>query len=173
MNQNIPKTPQQLLETLTQMNICANTTDHDVVKTVAESQALRGTIKGLHSKNLFLKDKKGQRWLVVAHEDRKIDLKALRKRIGAQNLSFGNPELLFECLGVEPGSVTPFSIINDQSHQVQVILDEVFAKAEHVNFHPLVNTMTTTISGADLLLFLEKLEHPPLIIDFAAAPQTT
>lgn len=171
MNKTPAKTPHQLLHTLDQMEICAVTTDHHAVKTVAENQALRGAISGLHSKSLFLKDKKGRKWLVVAHEERKIDLKALRKILGAQNLSFAKPDLLLECLGVEPGSVTPFSIINDTQHHVQVVLDHVFIAAAQVCFHPLINTMTTTISGADLLIFLEKLDHSPLIIDFEANKQ--
>ncbi|MBL4613339.1 MAG: prolyl-tRNA synthetase associated domain-containing protein [Magnetovibrio sp.] len=172
MSDKPAKTPQQLLEALAEMQITTTTTAHEAVKTVAQNQALRGSISGLHSKNLFLKDKKGHQWLVVAHEERTIDLKALRKRLGAQTLSFGKPQLLFESLGVEPGSVSPFSIINDGQRRVQVVLDKIFTTADQANFHPLINTQTTAISGVDLLKFFAHLDHPPLIIDFDCADIT-
>ncbi len=160
------KTPGELIAALDQMGIANTTIEHDAVMTVEQSQALRGVIPGLHSKNLFLKDKKGQLWLVVAEEDRPIDLKNLRKRIGAANLSFGKADLLREVLGVEPGSVTPFAVINDLSMRVRVVLDQALAQGERVNFHPLINTQSTMVSGQGLVEFLRRLEHEPLIIDF-------
>lgn len=168
MTANTPKTPQELLQTLQQMGLAATTITHAAVKTVEENQALRGTVDGEHSKNLFLKDKKKQLWLVVAEEERPIDLKILRKRIGAGNLSFGKPDLLLEKLGVLPGSVTPFAVINDVQGDVQVVLDQDLAQAPLVNFHPLTNTQTTTLSGADLVTFLQKQGHEPMILDFEA-----
>jgi len=168
MNTNTPQSPQQLLNLLSGIGIKANTQTHTPVMTVAESQALRGSIPGLHSKNLFLKDKKGQLWLVVAQEDRTIDLKHLRKMIGAGTLSFGKADILLEVLGVTPGSVTPFAAINDQEGRVRVVLDKALADGEHVSFHPLINTQTTTISGSDLLHFLHHIEHAPLVLDFEA-----
>jgi len=161
----MPKTPDQFLAWLDDQGIPSHTTHHDAVATVAESQALRGTIAGLHAKNLFLKDKKSGLWLVVAEEERPIDLKALRKHIGAGNLSFAKPDVLMAHLGVTPGSVTPFAVINDTQNAVQVVLDQALSSAETVNFHPLTNTATTTLRGADLLRVLNLLAHTPLIVD--------
>lgn len=163
-----PKTPRDLLDRLTALGIAYANHTHAPVMTVEESQGLRGTIAGLHSKNLFLKDKKGGLWLVVCEEDRPIDLKQLRKRLGVQNLSFGKPELLMEALGVPPGSVTPFAVINDAPGRVRVVLDRALADGERVNFHPLDNAQTTSLSGADLLAFLTAQDHEPLILDFEA-----
>lgn len=160
------KTPNELLSTLDRMGIANTTTEHEAVMTVEQNQALRGMIPGLHSKNLFLKDKKGQLWLVVAEEDRPIDLKSLRKRIGAASLSFGKADLLRHVLGVEPGSVTPFAVINDSDIHVRVVLDRALADGERVNFHPLINTRSTTVSGSGLVEFLCRVGHDPLIIDF-------
>lgn len=159
--------PQQLLIVLRDLGIAERTVEHAAVSTVEESQKLRGLIPGLHSKNLFLKDKKGRFWLVVAEEDRRIELKALRSHLGATNLSFASAEHLHRHLGVEPGSVTPFAVINDRAHAVQIVLDKQLVEAELVNFHPLTNTQSTTIRGADLLNFLTHTGHTPLVLDFA------
>ena len=114
------------------------------VFTVAESQAIKQEIPGGHSKNLFLKDKKGRLFLVVADAETRIDLKRLHEAIGASGrLSFGSAELLREMLGVEPGSVTPFALVNDRERRVTLVLDEALMRSEPVNFHPLVNSATT------------------------------
>lgn len=132
--------------------------------TVAESRPVKETIPGAHSKNLFLKDRKGRLFLVVANDETAIDLKRLHDTVGASGrLSFGSADLLRATLGVEPGSVTPFAAINDREGLVTVILDEALARAERVNFHPLVNTMTTGLSPADLLAFLRWSGHEPRI----------
>lgn len=169
----MPKTPQELLFILDELGISNQTTDHAPVMTVAESQNLRGLIPGHHSKNLFLKDKKGQLWLVVADEEQLIDLKLLRKQIGAANLSFAKADLLMDKLGVTPGSVTPFSIINDPNQDVQVVLDTTLASAEQVSFHPLINTQSTTLSGTDLLRFLRAYSHEPMLLDFKKTEEFT
>lgn len=156
-------TPQDLFAHFERLGINTETVEHAAVFTVEDAKAERGALPGAHSKNLFLKDKKSQFWLVVALEDRAIDLKALRKTIGAAQLSFGRPEALAEKLGIEPGSVTPFSVINDTEGAVRVVLDEGMLALEPLNFHPLVNTATTRISAADLLAFLRDTGHEPLI----------
>jgi len=163
-------TPQDLFEHLSALNISVERHSHAPLMTVQDSQSLRGTILGHHSKNLFLKDKKKKLWLVVCHEDLKIDLKALRFRIGAAGLSFASSDLLQDVLGVQPGSVTPFAIVHDVECLVQVVLDINFAKSEQVNFHPLTNTQTLTISGPDLLKFLDHHDHNPILIDFSKQP---
>lgn len=164
-----PATPEQLLQHLDHLGIAHSTVHHAQVMTVDENKRLGIETPGLHSKNLFLKDKKGSLWLVVAHQDCPIDLKSLRKRLGLGNLSFTNADLLFEVLGVQPGSVTPFAVLNDGGGRVSLVLDKTLAEGALVSFHPLINTQTTTISGSDLLAFLHSVEHPPLIIDFAGS----
>ena len=161
-----PATPEALLAKLTELGVAHVNHRHVPVMTVEESRALRGPLPGLHAKNLFLKDKKGGLWLVVAHECRTIDLKVLRKRLGAKSLSFGKPDLLKDVLGVAPGAVTPFAVINDSRGLVHVVLDDTLAQAAQANFHPLDNAQTTTVSGAGLLTFLKSLHHAPMIIDF-------
>ena len=113
-----------------------------------EAKALRGELPGAHIKNLFLRNKKGVMWLVTCQEDRDIDLKALGQRIGAGRLSFGSAERLMTHLGVLPGSVTPFAVINDRRDHVTVVLDSGLLDQDPVNCHPLVNTMTTAIRAA-------------------------
>jgi len=160
-------TREMLLSHLDKLGIVTTTVNHPPVFTVEEAQALRGSIPGLHIKNLFLKDKKGVLWLVVCEEDAAVDLKALPARIGSARLSFGRAELLRDVLGIEPGSVTPFALINDREHRVNVVLDARIVAADGVNCHPLENTATTTISSADLLTFIESTGHTPQIIEFA------
>jgi Ala-tRNA(Pro) deacylase len=156
-------TRDELLQCLSDLGIATETVEHPAVYTVDEAKALRGELQGAHSKNLFLKDKKGRFWLVVALEDRDIDLKALRKTIGAAQLSFGKPDALMEKLGIEPGSVTPFSVINDTAGEVTVVLDADMMAREPLNFHPLINTATTRISADGLLKFLDHCGHDPIV----------
>ena len=157
-------TRNDLLSRLDALGIVTTTVDHPAVFTVEESKRLRGNLLGAHTKNLFLKDKKGRLWLVIAQEDRGLDLRALRKDIGAAQLSFGKPALLSEVLGLEPGSVTPFGVINDTEQQVTVILDKGLLAFDTVNFHPLTNTATTQISPEGLQAFLRDTRHEPTII---------
>src|SRR5262252_8405986 len=135
--------PQQLFDHLAQLGIAQRTVEHPPVFTVEEAKALRGDLPGHHVKNLFLRNKKEEMWLVVALEDRAIDLKRLGEALGAGRLSFGSPERLRRHLGVEPGSVTPFAVINDSAHQVRLVLDRGLEDGGPINAHPLTNTMTT------------------------------
>lgn len=164
------KTREELAGYLTGLGIHTTTVDHAPVFTVEEAQALRGTVPGAHTKNLFLKDKKDRLFLVVAPEDAAIELKQLHTLIGASGrLSFGKPDLLMETLGVTPGSVTAFGVINDEARRVTLVLDRHLARAEVINCHPLVNTATTTIASPDLLKFLRATGHEPLVIDLPRA----
>jgi Ala-tRNA(Pro) deacylase len=160
----VPATRSDLLACLGKLSIETATVEHPALFTVEQSRALRGEIAGGHTKNLFLKDKKERVFLVVAEEDAEIDMKGLHRRIGSARLSFGRPELLFELLGVAPGSVTPFGVINDKSRRVAVILDEGLMRHARLNFHPLENTATTSIGRDDLLAFLRHTGHDPLIL---------
>ena len=160
----MPATKEQLIDRLLALGIDAATREHPPVYTVEEARALRGDIPGGHCKNLFLKDKKGQLWLVVCLEDAVIDLKSLPEKIGAARISFGKAELLHEVLGVEPGSVTPFALINDGSRQVNVVLDARMMACDLVSYHPLQNTATTTLTPGDLLRFIESCGHHSQIV---------
>ncbi len=160
---------EDVMQRLSELGIPSETKDHAPLFTVEESKALRGEIRGAHSKNLFLKDKKGALYLVVAGEDAEIDLKRFHQRIGSARLSFGKPDLLSEVLGVTPGTVSPFALINDRDQQVKIVLDKYLMAAEMANFHPLTNKATTSISPAGLLTFIASCGHDPLIIDVQAS----
>ncbi len=161
----MPATPDDLFAFLDRLGIAHRTVSHPPLFTVAQSQALRGQIEGAHSKNLFLKDKAGSLFLAVMAEEARVDLKALPARLGSGRLSFGSAERLYDALGVEPGSVTPFALLNDKARRVQPVLDAALLAQPVLNFHPLVNTMTTTIAAADVPVFLRATGHEPLILD--------
>jgi len=160
----MPANRQDLFALLEKLDIKTTTIEHIPVFTVEDARKVHGDIPGGHCKNLFCKDEKGVLWLIVALEDSVIDLKAAKDRIGSRRLTFGKPELLLEVLGVEPGSVTPFSLINDQSARVNVILDEAMMRHNILNFHPLKNDATTTISHEDLKTFIRATGHEPRIV---------
>jgi Ala-tRNA(Pro) deacylase len=160
----MPATPDDLFAFLDRLAIPHSTMTHPPVFTVEEAKALRGKIEGGHTKNLFLKDKKGAVFLVVALEHSKIDLKTLHGKLDAGRFSFGSADLLREFWGVEPGSVTPFGAINDTARRVTVVLDAAMMEHTTLNYHPLINTMTTAISREDLVRFLEATGHPPRIV---------
>lgn len=144
------------------------TTDHPAVFRVGEGEEIKHEIPGAHTKNLFLKDAKGQIWLISAEGHAVIDLKRLPAVIGSAKLSFGNAELMEQALGVTPGSVTAFALINDKAHRIRFVLDRTLAEAGQVNFHPLTNTATTTITQAGFRKFLAGVGVAPLVVDFAA-----
>ena len=160
----MPATKDDLSAFFARHAISTTTVDHTPVFTVDEARKIHGDIAGGHCKNLFCKDEKGALWLIVALEDAVIDLKAAKDRIGSKRLSFGKPELLLEILGVEPGSVTPFSLINDVATRVTVILDAAMMALPLLNFHPLKNDATTTISSHDLLSFIIATGHRPKVV---------
>ena len=160
----MPATRDQLFDRLASLGIESSTRQHPPVFTVEEARAHRGSIPGAHCKNLFLKDDRDAIWLIVALEDARIDLKTAPAKIGSKRLSFSKPELLREILGVDPGSVTPFGLINDTSCRTQVVLDQSLMANEWVNFHPLQNDATTSIRTVDLLAFIKSCGHEPRIV---------
>jgi Ala-tRNA(Pro) deacylase len=161
----MPATPEELFATLDRLRIAHSTVTHPPLFTVEQSQALRGTIPGGHTKNLFLKDKKDALFLVTALEDAAIDLKSLHRRLRASGrFSFGSADAMLDTLGVAPGAVTPFGVMNDTSGRVTVVLDEELMRHTTVNAHPLVNTMTTSIGRDDLVRFLKSTGHQPRIV---------
>ena len=166
----MPKSQNDLFARFAELEIITKTVTHPPLFTVEASKSLRGQIPGGHTKNLFLKDKKGTLFLVVALESAEIDLKRLHGKIGASGrLSFGKPELLQEKLGVFPGSVTPFALINNDGLDVTVILDAPMMQEAVLNYHPLENTATTAISNQDLLAFIRSCGHEPKILHVSDA----
>jgi len=157
-----------LLAFLADHGIEQTTHDHPAVFTVGEGEDIKARIPGAHTKNLFLKDAKGQLWLISAEGHASIDLKRLHAVIGSARLSFGSPELMAETLGVTPGSVTALGLINDTARRVRFVLDRTLAEAEQVNFHPLINTGTTTLSRQGFRRFLDTLGIEPMVVDFDA-----
>lgn len=165
----LPTAPDALLARLEALGIASRTHEHPPVFTVEESRSLRGALPGGHSKNLFLKDKKDQFWLVVALEDAVVRLNKLDAVIGSARLSFAAPDRLWEFLGVRPGSVSPFALVNDRQQRVKVVLQEQLLSHDPLNFHPLSNDRTTAISPADLLRFIRACGHEPRIVAFGEA----
>ena len=155
-----------LLRTLDRLGIAHRTVSHRPVHTVEEARAHRGELPGAHTKSLFLEDRKGRLFLVVALEDRPLDVQKLARRLDAARLSFGAAALLEDTLGVTPGSVTPFALLNDTGRRVGVVLDKGLLEHDPVNFHPLHNDATTAIAAADLLRFISATGHEPTILDF-------
>jgi Ala-tRNA(Pro) deacylase len=167
----MPATPDDLFAFLDRLGIAHPTVTHAPLFTVEESQALRGVIPGGHTKNLFLKDKKGALYLVTALEDAAIELKSLHRRLGASGrFSFGLADQMLEVLGIEPGAVTPFAAMNDTAQLVTVVLDHALMAHPVINCHPLRNTMTTSIARDDLVKFLETTGHRPRIEAVAEPP---
>lgn len=162
------RTRDDLLAFLADIGVAATTYDHPAVFSVGESGKIKQEIPGAHTKNLFLKDAKGQLWLVSAEAHAEIDLKRLHTVVGGARMSFGRAELMEETLGVTPGSVTAFGLVNDRDHRVRFVLDRTLAEAELVNFHPLTNTATTTVSQDGLRRFLSAIGVTPMVVDFVA-----
>jgi len=158
-------TPEMLFAALEQLSIDTTTIEHPPVYTVQEAKQHRTGLSGSFIKNLFLRNKKKQMWLVVVPEDHRVDLKDLGRQLGAGHLSFGRPERLRQFLGVEPGSVTPFAIMNDQERAVTLVIDRRVAERDPIYCHPLVNNMTTAIRFTDLLRFVRAHGHEPTLMD--------
>src|SRR6266853_885825 len=161
-------TSAELFAALDRLGIAHPTVSHPPLFTVEQSRSLRGAIAGGHTKNLFLRDKTGALFLVSALEAAAIELKSLHRRLGATGrFSFGAADLMMETLGVTPGAVTPFGVINDTTQRITVVLDSALMEHAVINAHPLTNTMTTSIARDDLVKFLESTGHPPWIVAVA------
>lgn len=158
----------ELFALLDQLDIQTTTHRHPPLFTVEESRSLRGKINGCHCKSLFLKDKKNNFILAVMSEDRRLDMKALCKsdQLNVGRLSFASEERMIGMLGITPGSVTPFSLINVENPDLIVILDKSMLENDFLNYHPLHNEATTTIESRDLIKFIKHFNFDPVIIDF-------
>jgi Ala-tRNA(Pro) deacylase len=159
-----PVSPDELFRLLGELRIETHTVAHPPVLTIAESRAVRGDLPGAPCKNLLLQDRRGACFLVVVSEDRTLDLKALAGRLGTARLSFASPDTMARLLGVGAGTATPFAAINDHDDAVRIVLEQRLLSEQWLNFHPLVNSMTTAIAPADLLRFLDAVGHPPLLL---------
>jgi len=162
----------KLFARLDELGIVHATHEHEPIFTVEQGAHIKSALPGGHTKNLFLKDKKGALFLVCALGDTAIPVNHLHKALGCKRLSFGKPELLLEALGVPPGSVTLFAIMNDEKARVQLVLDKALFDHDIVNFHPLVNTATTSFKSANIKAFVKATGHEPIILDFAALAKT-
>ncbi|WP_339872498.1 prolyl-tRNA synthetase associated domain-containing protein [uncultured Brevundimonas sp.] len=158
---------QGLLDWMAAAGLPQTTLDHPPVFRVGEGPEIRAALPGAHTKNLFLKDKKGRLWLISAHQDTAIDLKRTPVAIGSDRLSFGHEALMWATLGVRPGAVTALGLINDVARQVTFVLDRRLWEADIVNFHPLTNAATTALDQTTFRRFLDHLERTPLVIDFS------
>jgi Ala-tRNA(Pro) deacylase len=163
-------TPADLFAFLDRHGIAHATLEHPPVFHVGEGAEIKAALPGGHTKNLFLKDAKDRLWLISALGETTIDLKSLHRTIGSARLSFGAPALMAQTLGVAPGSVTAFGLINDKDRQVSFIVDAALLAADPVNFHPLTNQATTAVSRDGFLAFLAALGVEPLVVDFSASP---
>ncbi len=157
---------EELIKLLDESNCDYEVKEHAPLFTVEDSKSLRGSILGAHSKNLFLKDAKGQFYLLSVEENTKVDLKKIMNFIGSKKLSFAKAEYLESILGIEPGSVSPFALINDVDKKVLFFFDKNFLNYEKLNFHPLVNTATVNIATSDMIKFIEEKHKPINYIDF-------
>jgi Ala-tRNA(Pro) deacylase len=162
----LPTSPETLLARLDSHGIPYVLHHHRAVFTVSESLEMERDMPGIHCRNLFVRDKKERMFLISAANETEIDLKALESRLGCARLSFGSPERLWTYLGVRPGSVCPYAIVNDTENLVTPVLDAYMMRGELVNFHPLINTMTIGVAPDDLLKFIRSTGHEPKLIDF-------
>lgn len=164
----MPASPDDLIAYLDQLGLSHETHWHEATFTVEEGRELKETMPGGHTKNLFMKDKDGVIVLISAHADSELKLNQLHKLIGTRRLSFASGELMEELLGVTPGSVTGFALMNDKGQKVRFIVDAALMAFDTLNFHPLVNTGTTAISRDDFKRFVEATGHDLTVVDFAA-----
>lgn len=161
----LPTPPEELFKVLQSLEIQYELHHHAPTFTVEESDKLKANIPGVHCRNLYLRDKKKKNFLIVAANDTKVDMKSLQEKLGCGRLSFGSSDRLWQFLGIRPGSVCPFTVINDREHHVQVVLDADMMKGKIVNYHPLDNAMTIGLSPADLLKFFDHTGHTPITLD--------
>ena len=167
---SLPISSDRLLEKLDSQNLGYQRIDHIPLRTV-ETQNRSETAfwpwkKEGHIKNLYMRDKKKQNYLVVLQEDAELDLKYVAEKIGASRLSFGSADRLLENLGVRPGAVTPLSMITGVQNQVQLYIDASLKSKKLLYMHPLVNDRTIGMSPSDLEVFLTSLNADYHWIDF-------
>lgn len=165
----LPTTPQDILDILDDLGISYKLYEHEPIFTVAEGEHLKAGMPGVHCRNLYMRDNKKNNILVVAANETDIDLKKLPDLLECGRLSFGSPERLWEYLGIRPGSVNPFTVINDKNNDVALYLDAKMMEADIMNVHPMDNAKTVGLPPSDLLRFLDKIGHAYKVIDLSSA----
>jgi len=158
-------TDEDLMRKLADLSIETVTLSHQPLMTVEDANTQRHLLHGAHSKNLFLKDKFSKFWMITALDDTSIDLKSVAKQLGANKFTFGKPAEMLEILGITPGSVSPFALLNDGSNLVTFVLEKRMLEYSHQNFHPLRNDRTVTIATNHFLTFLKDIDHEPILLD--------
>jgi len=152
---------ERVVRRLRELGIVFERHEHPPVPTVEAAEQYWSGIESTHCKNLFLRNQKGSRhYLVIVEHQKKADLRKVADQIGDGKLSFGSPERLMTHLGLTPGSVSPFGLINDPSHSVRVVLDRDLKSAARLSFHPNINTVTFVVSAADFARFLAVCGNP-------------
>ncbi|MGN7437599.1 MAG: prolyl-tRNA synthetase associated domain-containing protein [Alcanivorax sp.] len=169
MSDDLPTSKEALIEVLNALSIAHQLYEHEPIFTVEEGEHLKKDIPGVHCRNLFLRDKKKNMFLVVAANETAIDLKKLQTVLDCGRLSFGSADRLWENLGIRQGSVNPFCIINDKEQNVRIILDAYMMKHDIMNYHPMDNAWTIGVSPDDLMKFIKHTEHEPEIVDLSEA----
>jgi Ala-tRNA(Pro) deacylase len=162
-------TAAELLAYLDSLGIASSTVEHPPVFTVDEAARLRGDLPGTRTKALFLRSRDGRLWILVTIANRRPDLRGLSAVLGCGRLSFASRDDLSAHLGVVPGAVSPFAVVSDADGMVQVVLDAALLTRDQLGFHPLANSMTTTVSPDGLIRFLESVDHPPTIVELPYA----
>ena len=171
--QDFSRAPERpVFEALERLGIKYRNHEHVPVRTVAESSLMKTDMPGAHTKNLFMKDKKGALVLVSALHSTVLPLNQLHRALGCQRLSFTDAQLLWDGLSATPGSVTGFAVMNDAARRVRYVLDDRLWAHDVWNFHPMRNDMTTAVAREDFLKFLEAVRHPPVRVDFSALAPT-
>ncbi len=165
MNNNLPASEQDLFDHLNKLEISVTTIEHVPMFTIEDGKEALKDVPGGHCKTLFLKDKNSSLWLVIMLGNARVDMKKLQQKIGAARLSFAKPALMSQVLGVSPGSVTPFALINKTAKDVNVVLEAKMMEEELLNYHPLRNDATTSITSSDLLKFIHAVGHEPIFVD--------
>jgi Ala-tRNA(Pro) deacylase len=161
---------EDLMRTLRDLAIETTTLSHHPLMTVQDANTQRHHLHGAHSKNLLLKDKFNKFWMITALDDTSIDLKWAAKHLGANKFTFAKPAEMLEILGIRPGSVSPFALINDGSNLVTFVLEQRMLEYSHQNFHPLRNDRTVAIITSDFLAFLQRIDHEPIMLEISSAP---
>ena len=161
----MPASEHDLFACFSKLEISVSTIEHAPMFTVEDGKEVLKDVPGGHCKTLFLKDKKAMLWLIVMLGNVRVDMKMLQQKLGAARLSFSNPALMMEVLGVKPGAVTPFALINKTTKDVNVILGKKMMEEELLNYHPLRNDATTSITSSDLLKFIHAMGHVPIFVD--------
>lgn len=157
-------TEDDIYEEFSRAGVAVEKLEHPAVFTVEESAAIHAALPAAHTKNLFLKDKKGGYWLVVLPSERRADLKAFAELLGAGKFSFGKPDDMERLLGVTPGAVTPLAAANAPVGEVSLVFDASFEQAERIAVHPLRNTATVALPFAALVTWLESHGHSARIV---------